>query len=61
MPLFEFECEAEDCKHKTEKIVKSDVYIVECDRCGDFAKKIPSAGSFVIHGYSEANGYSKRK
>lgn len=57
MPLYEFECDK--CSHITEKIVKSCVRVVFCEKCGVFAaKKIISSGTFIINGYAEKNNYN---
>lgn len=65
MPLYSFECSK--CNFKFDHILsvadgeKFKEVSGTCPNCKDpkSVKKIPTAGSFVIKGYSEANGYSK--
>lgn len=60
MPLREYECKK--CKHVMEKIVffgeKEDFV---CEKCGSKVEKIMSTFSFDVNGFSEANGYSRKK
>lgn len=66
MPLYVFQCSK--CNFEFEHIMsiedgeKFSKVKGNCPKCGDpkSVSKIPTAGSFVINGYSEANGYSKQ-
>jgi len=58
MPLYEFKCEK--CDHVTEEIVKLGVTEIECPKCTGKAQKKMSSSNFVVNGFSEKNGYSKR-
>ena len=60
MPIYQYECET--CGHQFEKHTKkiNDKH-KSCTKCGKRAKKLISVSSFVINGYSEKNGYSKKE
>lgn len=58
MPIYEFSCKK--CGEVTEDIVTVSTDTIKCPKCGSDANKIMSSSSFVINGYSEKNGYSKR-
>ena len=59
MPLHRFECKK--CNHITERIVSNDIRRITCVVCDTWADKIMSASNFKINGYSESNGYSRKK
>jgi len=57
MPIYRYWCSV--CQHEFEKIIKFDDSPTQpCEKCGCSAGKIPSAGMFVINGFSYKNGYS---
>lgn len=62
MPIYEFECQS--CGHRKEILMvkKSDwegSNKLGCDKCKGMYKKVISAPAEpIIHGFSEANGYS---
>ena len=62
MPIYEYKCD--ECERTVEKYLSvkqmEDIISIYC-KCGGHLLKIPSAGSFKINGFSEANGYSKGK
>ncbi len=60
MPLYEYACV--ECGKITEKLVSVTMkeLLICCD-CGGKAKKIISSGSFIVNGYNEKNGYSKKQ
>ena len=65
MPLYEYVCENKKCKQKEpfEKLVFGDdeEKAVRCPVCKGKVKQILSASNIEIHGFSEANGYSRKK
>ncbi len=59
MPINEYKCKT--CKNEFEHFESSYKNVKEwihCPECGQDAKKQLSPGSFVINGFSEANGYA---
>jgi putative FmdB family regulatory protein len=59
MPIYQYRCNA--CGHEFEKFNKSTKIKTEvCEKCGKKCQKIISLSSFIINGYSEKNGYSKK-
>lgn len=61
--IYEYKCQK--CDYTFEEILKMDqMYeptLRVCPRCREYAvKKQVSASTFVINGYSEKNGYSKK-
>lgn len=60
MPIYQYHCNA--CGHEFEKFSNSTKTESEiCEKCGKKCKKIISLSSFIINGYSEKNGYSKKE
>jgi putative FmdB family regulatory protein len=65
MPIYQFECQ--ECGFTFEHMMSiKDGELCKksksnCPQCGkkDSVIKIMSVSSFIIHGYSEQNGYSK--
>ena len=49
MPLYDFRCT--ECRTVTEKIVKSDVTIIECPNCNSIARRqLAAPGGFSLQG-----------
>ena len=50
MPIFDFQCYT--CGHTTEKIVKSDVVVLDCPQCdtGVMEKQVAAPGGFKFNG-----------
>jgi len=60
MPVYSFKCV--QCKHEFDEItIKAYWNDIRCRKCGGLVEKIMTSANFVIHGYSDANGYSKPK
>jgi putative FmdB family regulatory protein len=61
MPLYVFECTV--CGNKEEKLTSmslSHIDTLDCPKCGEEAKRIPSGGGFELKGGGWAgSGYSK--
>lgn len=57
-PMYEYEC---ICGYKGEKIATIKTTSIPCPKCKNTAKKIMSASNFTIKGFSEANGYSRKR
>ena len=53
--MYDWKC---DCGKIFETIESYEKETLKCT-CGRWAIRLPSASSFVIKGYSAANGYSK--
>lgn len=65
MPIYEYVCKKEKCKQKEpfEKLVfgRDEEQAVRCPACGGKVKQLLSSHfSIEIHGYSAANGYTKK-
>jgi putative FmdB family regulatory protein len=65
MPIYEYKCdncgyEFEEIRAEKDKDIPCDMYCPGCEEEG-FVRRLISAGSFKINGYSAANGYSKKK
>lgn len=61
MPLYEFYCE--ECNNTFEELhdrCEGEAKYSICPICKEMAKKIMSAGSFIVNGHNVNNGYSKR-
>lgn len=58
MPMYEFMCI--DCNDTLELILKFDNRndVILCKKCGGTLKRVPTASSFKINGYSYSNGYN---
>lgn len=64
MPIYEYQCEK--CGYIFDEVTLKMGPIkmsVECPACKErgkdgIAKKIPSSGSFTVHGYNSSNGYA---
>lgn len=65
MPIYEYVCKKKKCKQKEpfEKLVfgTKEEEAVRCPVCGGKVKQVLSPSNIEIHGFSEANGYSKKK
>lgn len=60
MPIFSYQCK--NCEFVVEdKLVFTDLKTIKCPNCGSTAHKLPSFANFIIHGYKEKNGYSKKE
>lgn len=60
MPLRDYCCK--NCGFVVEdKLVFVDIETIKCPNCGSTAYKLPSFANFVVNGYNEKNGYSKKE
>lgn len=59
MPRWDFHCDV--CGTTKELAFPSvdQTESVKCQTCGGILKRLPSAASFTVSGYSYKNGYSK--
>jgi putative FmdB family regulatory protein len=55
MPIYEYTCES--CGSTEELLCKLDDK-PKCPECGAEMRREVSAPNFIIHGYSEGNGYA---
>ena len=64
MPIYEYVCKKEKCKQKEpfEKLVfgYDEERAVRCPVCGGKVKQVLSLSNIEVHGYSNANGYSRK-
>ena len=58
MPIYEFKCNK--CNNIFEQMCEIKKQSIKCPKCKKESQKIISKSSFIIKGYSEANGYSKK-
>jgi putative FmdB family regulatory protein len=61
MALYEFKCKKCLVITQDSLPITSNIDKVKCWKCGNFsAERIISKSSFIMKGYSEKNGYSKK-
>ena len=59
LPIYVYKCRY--CGHEFEELVLDRKNKVDCPKCGLSTKRIPSVSNFIVNGYNEKNGYSKKK
>ena len=60
MPIFDYCCQ--NCGFVVEdKLMFTNVETIKCPNCGSKANKLPSFANFIVYGYNEKNGYSKKE